>query len=279
MEELRKDAEKLAEERRVASEQALEWMREVRMDSDDEKERKPKKPCKHKTDGPGSGDEAEPKKKRRGKLKRMGGPILPHRPLPRALLLRADILVRVFEVMLVRVHEDCPNIEVLWDTQGKVREFKDSHDGADHSACNPGFRRLDFPIHQPVANANVYATNASAITATAAPVAHGARILACLDIQVPVLAGAIHAPHCWTAGSAQVATTQFGPIANTSRDTPHAPPPYVPNQYYTDWQPWSLQHYCLAPTSTPATYYAVQYPRIRRLHLRITLLVPSEGEV
>jgi RNA polymerase-associated protein CTR9 len=73
LEELRRDAEKLAEERRVAREQALEWTREVRMDSDDEKERKPKKPRKQKADGPGSGDEAEPKKKRRGKLKRGGG--------------------------------------------------------------------------------------------------------------------------------------------------------------------------------------------------------------
>ncbi|KAF8212535.1 RNA polymerase II-associated protein [Mycena galopus ATCC 62051] len=76
MEELRRDAEKLAEERRVAREQALEWTREVRMDSDDEKERKPKKARKQKADGPGSGDEAEPqapKKKRRSKLKRAGG--------------------------------------------------------------------------------------------------------------------------------------------------------------------------------------------------------------
>ncbi|KAJ7646672.1 RNA polymerase II-associated protein [Roridomyces roridus] len=72
MEALKKDAEKLAEERRVAREQALEWTREVRMESDEEKERKPKKARKQKADG--SGDEAEPpKKKRRGKLKRGGG--------------------------------------------------------------------------------------------------------------------------------------------------------------------------------------------------------------
>ncbi|KAJ7502428.1 RNA polymerase II-associated protein [Mycena galericulata] len=68
LEELRKEAEKLAEERRLAREQALEWTREVRMESDEEKERKPKKARKQKADG--SGDEAEPKKKRRGKLKR-----------------------------------------------------------------------------------------------------------------------------------------------------------------------------------------------------------------
>ncbi|KAF7357881.1 Tetratricopeptide repeat protein 1 [Mycena venus] len=73
MEELKREAEKLAEERRLAREQALEWTREVRMDSDEEKERRPKKPRKQKADGPGSGDEAEPKKKRRGKLKRTGG--------------------------------------------------------------------------------------------------------------------------------------------------------------------------------------------------------------
>lgn len=73
MEELRKEAEKLAEERRLAREQALEWTREVRMESDEEKERRPKKARKQKADG--SGDEgaaAEPKKKRRGKLKRGG---------------------------------------------------------------------------------------------------------------------------------------------------------------------------------------------------------------
>ncbi|KAJ6625349.1 RNA polymerase II-associated protein [Mycena sp. CBHHK59/15] len=70
MEELRKEAEQLAEQRRLAREQALEWTREVRMESDEEKERKPKKARKQKADG--SGDEAEPKKKRRGKLKRAG---------------------------------------------------------------------------------------------------------------------------------------------------------------------------------------------------------------
>lgn len=72
MEELRLEAEKLAEERRIAREQALEWTREVRMESDEEKERRPKKTRKVKTDG-GSGDEAEPKKKRRGKIKKNGG--------------------------------------------------------------------------------------------------------------------------------------------------------------------------------------------------------------
>ncbi|KAJ6538839.1 hypothetical protein DFH09DRAFT_1397490 [Mycena vulgaris] len=70
MEELRKEAEQLAEQRKLTREQALEWTREVRMESDEEKERKPKKARKQKTDG--SGDEAEPKKKRRGKLKRGG---------------------------------------------------------------------------------------------------------------------------------------------------------------------------------------------------------------
>jgi RNA polymerase-associated protein CTR9 len=67
-EELRMEAEKLAEARKLAREQALEWTREVRMESDEEKERKPKKPRKQKADA--SGDEAEPKKKRRGKLKK-----------------------------------------------------------------------------------------------------------------------------------------------------------------------------------------------------------------
>ena len=37
MEELRVQAEKLAEERRIAREQALEWTREVQMESDGER--------------------------------------------------------------------------------------------------------------------------------------------------------------------------------------------------------------------------------------------------
>ncbi|KAH6914432.1 pol II transcription elongation factor [Coprinopsis sp. MPI-PUGE-AT-0042] len=73
MEELRAEAERLAEERRIAREQAMEWTREVgRMDSDEEKEKRPKKAKKPKADV-GSGDEGEQrkeKKPKRGKLKR-----------------------------------------------------------------------------------------------------------------------------------------------------------------------------------------------------------------
>ncbi|KAJ7028536.1 RNA polymerase II-associated protein [Mycena alexandri] len=71
MEELRKEAEKLAEERKLAREQAQEWTKGVHGDSDEEKERRPKKARKQKAEG--SGDEGEPKKKRRGKIKRGGG--------------------------------------------------------------------------------------------------------------------------------------------------------------------------------------------------------------
>lgn len=55
----------------MAREQALEWTREVRMESDEERERKSSKKKKPKADII-SGDEAEPKvqKKRRGKLKK-----------------------------------------------------------------------------------------------------------------------------------------------------------------------------------------------------------------
>lgn len=72
-EELKKEAEDLAEKRRIAREQAQEWTREARIESDEEKERKVKRPKKVKTEG-GSGDEAEPKKKRRGKLKKAANP-------------------------------------------------------------------------------------------------------------------------------------------------------------------------------------------------------------
>ncbi|KAJ3576752.1 hypothetical protein NP233_g216 [Leucocoprinus birnbaumii] len=68
-EKLRIEAEKLAEERRLAREQAIEWTREVRMDSDEEKEKKPKKTRKPRSEAP-SGDEGEPRKKRRGKLRK-----------------------------------------------------------------------------------------------------------------------------------------------------------------------------------------------------------------
>lgn len=73
MEEHREQAEKLAEERRRAREQALEWTREVKMESDEEREKKAKKaPRRVKTEanGNGSGEEGEPKKKRKGKLRR-----------------------------------------------------------------------------------------------------------------------------------------------------------------------------------------------------------------
>ncbi|KAI0948961.1 hypothetical protein AcW1_008691 [Taiwanofungus camphoratus] len=76
MEELRVQAEKLAEERRRAREQALEWTRDIKIESDEERERKAKKASRRvKTEG-GSGDEAgEPKKKRRGKLKKTNGAV------------------------------------------------------------------------------------------------------------------------------------------------------------------------------------------------------------
>jgi len=48
----------------------MEWTREVRMESDEERERKAKKVKKPKADVV-SGDEAEPKKKRRGKIKKV----------------------------------------------------------------------------------------------------------------------------------------------------------------------------------------------------------------
>lgn len=47
----------------------MEWTREVRMESDEEKEKKPKKTRKPRSEAP-SGDEGEPRKKRRGKLRK-----------------------------------------------------------------------------------------------------------------------------------------------------------------------------------------------------------------
>ncbi|KAI0081989.1 RNA polymerase II-associated protein [Panus rudis PR-1116 ss-1] len=80
MEELRRQAEQLAEERRRAREQAQEWTREVKMESDEERERKAnKKPRRSRAaadvNGGASGDEANgepPKKKKRGKLRKGG---------------------------------------------------------------------------------------------------------------------------------------------------------------------------------------------------------------
>lgn len=74
-EELRKQAEKLAEERRIAREKAQEWTREVkRLESDEEREKAAKKAKRGKRSEHVSGDEGvegEPKqKKRRGKLKK-----------------------------------------------------------------------------------------------------------------------------------------------------------------------------------------------------------------
>ncbi|TFK85810.1 RNA polymerase II-associated protein [Polyporus arcularius HHB13444] len=73
LEELRKQAEKLAEERRIAREQALEWTREVkRMESDEEREKAAKKAKRGKRSENVSGDEGAggEKKKRRGKIKK-----------------------------------------------------------------------------------------------------------------------------------------------------------------------------------------------------------------
>ncbi|OBZ70980.1 Tetratricopeptide repeat protein 1 [Grifola frondosa] len=76
VEELRKEAEKLAEERRIAREQALEWTRDIKNESDEERERKAKKASSRRArvEG-GSGDEAgEPKTRKKrggGKLKKV----------------------------------------------------------------------------------------------------------------------------------------------------------------------------------------------------------------
>ncbi|EMD33781.1 hypothetical protein CERSUDRAFT_117863 [Gelatoporia subvermispora B] len=75
-EELRVQAEKLAEERRRAREEALAWTRDMRVESDEERERRTRKASSRKSRGgaEGSADEQdgerEPRRKRRGKLKR-----------------------------------------------------------------------------------------------------------------------------------------------------------------------------------------------------------------
>jgi RNA polymerase-associated protein CTR9 len=71
---LKIQAEELAAARRESRLKAQEWTRDIRMESDEEKERKPKKARRIKVEG-ASGDEGElqqPKKKRRGKLKKNG---------------------------------------------------------------------------------------------------------------------------------------------------------------------------------------------------------------
>ncbi|TFY58741.1 hypothetical protein EVJ58_g6226 [Rhodofomes roseus] len=60
VEELRREAEELAEERRKAREQALEWSRDIKMESDEERERKAAK-------------KANRRKRRTGKLKKSSG--------------------------------------------------------------------------------------------------------------------------------------------------------------------------------------------------------------
>ena len=77
LEKLRQQAEELAEQRKKAREEALKWTLESK-DSDDEKEqqKKSKKPRGRPRPevgiGGGSDIEAEPRKKRRGKLRRDG---------------------------------------------------------------------------------------------------------------------------------------------------------------------------------------------------------------
>ncbi|KAJ7243881.1 hypothetical protein B0H12DRAFT_1129888 [Mycena haematopus] len=95
--------------------------------------------------------------------------------LPPLSRIKIRVSAGVFEVTLVRVHEDRRSIEVLWDTQGEVREFKWGAVMMGQTSL-PTTQVPDFPIHQPVANGNAYATNARAVApvpATAAPDAHG----------------------------------------------------------------------------------------------------------
>ncbi|KAH9932433.1 RNA polymerase II-associated protein [Fomitopsis serialis] len=78
VEELKREAEQLAEERRKAREQALEWTRDIKLESDEERERKAAKKANRRVKTEvGSGDEGlapEPRKKRRtGKLKKSAG--------------------------------------------------------------------------------------------------------------------------------------------------------------------------------------------------------------
>jgi RNA polymerase-associated protein CTR9 len=71
VEELRIQAEKLAEERRIARVQAREWTTNFKEESDEEKEKKARKATKKekiKTEG-GSGDEAVDVKKKRARPK------------------------------------------------------------------------------------------------------------------------------------------------------------------------------------------------------------------
>jgi RNA polymerase-associated protein CTR9 len=72
-EQARVDAEKLAEERRLAREQALEWTREVRMDSDDEQERekRPNDRRRQRQMSPAA-TKVNPRKRREGKIKKSG---------------------------------------------------------------------------------------------------------------------------------------------------------------------------------------------------------------
>lgn len=73
---LRKEAELLAEKRKIAREQAYEWTKSSQLDvrdSDDEKEqRKARKAARTRVrpEATGSGDEQEQRKKKRGKLRK-----------------------------------------------------------------------------------------------------------------------------------------------------------------------------------------------------------------
>jgi hypothetical protein len=63
----------MAEERRLARVQALEWSREVKMESGEKREQKSKKMRKVKAENCRGGEAGEQKKKRRGKLRKEGG--------------------------------------------------------------------------------------------------------------------------------------------------------------------------------------------------------------
>ncbi|KAJ6452291.1 JmjC-domain-containing protein [Mycena sanguinolenta] len=230
--------------------------------------------------------------RRASKAEGLRADILALAPLSR---IKIRVSAGVFEVTLVRVHEDRRSIEVLWDTQGDVREFK-------WGAVILGQTNLpttqvvpDFPA--PNANANVTAYGAATARATAAPDAHGswanaARPPNVITIPAPAARSSANAAASSStqqpqpqqqqqqASSAQPKTQGLNPYSvfkyeywpapagqyasyPAARSTP-APStgtaPYMPmNPYYAGAQPWSSQYYrpgaASTSTSTPATYY------------------------
>ncbi|KAF7361182.1 Specific transcriptional repressor [Mycena sanguinolenta] len=237
--------------------------------------------------------------RRANKAEGLRADILALAPLSR---IKIRVSAGVFEVTLVRVHEDRRSVEVLWDTQGDVREFKWGAVILGQTSL-PTTQVPDFPAPNANANPNVtaYGSNANA----RGPDAHGYWANAASAARPPVItipapAARFSSTNAASPSSSSTPQQQQQPQTNSAQPKAQAPAhnpysvfkywpapagqyasysvarsatapgtqstsavPYVPMaQYYTGPQPWSSQYYRPGTASTSTSTSTPYYPSI-----------------